>query len=103
MAAKQADVYKRLNATFSAEELASMNTMVAVWRKDKLKAPDPYSDPTPAHSIADVRRELAKEEERSLSGRQRLVHEMSASAVIYRGLELEEQRYVDASLTFQES
>lgn len=55
MAVKQADTYNRLNSTFTPSELASMNAMVEAWRKDKLKVPDPYSDPTPARSIADVR------------------------------------------------
>lgn len=93
MSAKQADVFNQLNSTFTSSEISSMNAMVIAWQKDKLKEPDPYSDPTPAHSLADVRRELAKEEESRLEGSQ-IVHETPASGVIFKGLELEEQRYV---------
>ena len=89
MASRQGAIFKNLNATFTPDEIASMNAMVEAWTKDKLNAPDPYTDDTPTHSLADVRRELAREEEEQLRTRQ-AVHEMSASIFINKGLDLED-------------
>ena len=91
MASKQAAIFKNLNATFSPDEIAFMKAMVEAWRKDKLNAPDPYTDDTPTQSLADVRRELAKEEEQQLRTRP-AVHEFSASIFINKGLELEDSK-----------
>lgn len=91
MAAKQTTIFESLSATFTSDEIASMYAMVEAWKLDKLNAPDPYTDTTPTQSLADVRRELAKEEEEQLRSRS-TVHETPVSVFISKGLELEDSK-----------
>lgn len=83
--------------------------MVDTWNDDPKNAPDPYEEPelgTIKHAfllydfelfsagttVADVRRELNKEEAEELSRGELPLHQTSASQFLQTGLDLEEQQ-----------
>lgn len=85
--------------------------MVRVWNDDPKKSPNPYEEPisgahfyfvyklSPAHGIihsgttlADVKRELNKEEDEEMKNGVLPLHQMSSVQFLTIGLEIEEQQ-----------
>ncbi|KAH8112018.1 hypothetical protein DFH11DRAFT_1512109, partial [Phellopilus nigrolimitatus] len=86
--------FEELSATFEPAVIAEWSAMVDVWQSDPLHAPDPYADPDTHVSLADLRKELAKEEEAALADGAPTFDDLTASTFLVKGIELEELRYV---------
>ncbi|KAH8102763.1 hypothetical protein DFH11DRAFT_1735402 [Phellopilus nigrolimitatus] len=89
MYAKHQKKFIELSETFEPGVLAAWNAMVDIWQKDPLHAPDPYADPDTHVSLADLRKELAKEEASYTDGTL-TVDDLTASTFLVKGLELED-------------
>ncbi|KAH8110267.1 hypothetical protein DFH11DRAFT_1547578 [Phellopilus nigrolimitatus] len=89
MHAKHRAKFNELSQTFEVGVVATWSTMVDIWQKDPLHAPDPYADPDTHVSLADLRKELAKEEAAVTNGAL-TVDDLTASTFLVKGLELEE-------------
>ncbi|KAH8111697.1 hypothetical protein DFH11DRAFT_1512691 [Phellopilus nigrolimitatus] len=97
MYAKHRANFIELSGTFEPDVIASWTRMVDVWQQDPLNAPDPYADPDTHVSLADLRKELAKEEAAVTDGAL-TVDDLTASTFLVKGFELEELQYVPRSL-----
>lgn len=104
--------------TFSEDNIARWTEMVRVWNDSPKTAPNPYEEPVlgmsssifiiqlsksdiialTGTSLADVKRELNKEEDEELKNGVLPLHQMSAAQFLATGLELEEQQYVKTFL-----
>ncbi|KAH8115645.1 hypothetical protein DFH11DRAFT_1507356, partial [Phellopilus nigrolimitatus] len=83
---------EELSATFEPAVVAKWKAMVDVWQADPIHAPDPYADPDTYTSLADLRKELAKEEEAALANGAPTADDFTASSFLVKGLEHEELR-----------
>ncbi|KAH8113739.1 hypothetical protein DFH11DRAFT_1509928, partial [Phellopilus nigrolimitatus] len=91
MAAKQRKNFEELSATFEPGVVATWSAMVEAWQADH-NAPDPYAEPDSHVSLADLRCELAKEEEIAVAEGDPVVDDLTTSTFLVKGLELEELR-----------
>ncbi|KAH8108919.1 hypothetical protein DFH11DRAFT_1516183, partial [Phellopilus nigrolimitatus] len=83
--------HDNFTATFGSSDIYEWQKMVDAWQDGPHNQPNPYADPPVEQSTAKVRLELAKEESSITQSEGSLAHEMSPSALIVRGLELEDQ------------
>ncbi|TDL13645.1 hypothetical protein BD410DRAFT_735067, partial [Rickenella mellea] len=91
--AKHRALFEEFKATFEQELTAKWDGMIAEWSNDNRK-PDPYSEKDNLTTLADVRLELAKEDTVRIREGQLGRHNVTPSAFLYVGMELEEQQRV---------
>lgn len=109
---KHVKAFEDFSTSFSTEKLAEWGAMVEAWQEEPGVTADPYAEPvsstlTPcprcmglvtnpplvtAESTADVRAALAREEAQASVGGAPMMHEMTASAFLHHGMELEDQQ-----------
>ena len=107
---EQRDAHTEFSATFTAEQISRWSKMLEEWNKDPNKA-DPFQEPEGSESCdflhvvlmtssssavtaAEVRRDLAQEEERELALGVMPLHEVSLSQFLVNGMELEDAQWV---------
>ncbi|TDL13469.1 hypothetical protein BD410DRAFT_846920 [Rickenella mellea] len=89
--AKHRVLFQEFRSTFSEDLIQQWDGMIAAWNLDNTK-PDPYSETENVTTLADVRLELAKEDAVRLEDGQLARHNVTPSAFLYMGLDLEEQQ-----------
>ncbi|KLO04000.1 hypothetical protein SCHPADRAFT_948091 [Schizopora paradoxa] len=86
--------HDKFSATFSIALVAKWAQIVDEWSADPMNKDlvDPFQEPPPDITMADVRRDLIAEEERDVREGQVPVHSTSASQFLVHGLNLEDQQ-----------
>ncbi|KAI0054692.1 hypothetical protein BV25DRAFT_1873293 [Artomyces pyxidatus] len=95
---EQKGVYEEMKETVPVLVAEKWDAMVLAYRKSD-SAPNPYVEPVPTTTLADVRIDLADEEAKEAQSGQVSMHEMTASVFLSVGMELEElQRGILATI-----
>ncbi|KLO06045.1 hypothetical protein SCHPADRAFT_806026, partial [Schizopora paradoxa] len=99
-AARQAQaqraIHDQMSSSFPPSAVADWGSMVDAWAANPFdeSLPNPFEEPEPNVTVADVRRELNVEEEAELARGVVPEHAVSASKCILTGLQLEDQQFV---------
>lgn len=94
MARSQREAHTEFSKTFSAEAVAKWSEQVDQWCADpsNTQIENPFEEPTPTITMADIRRELNAEEAEDLARGTVPAHAISASQYMVAGLHLEDQQ-----------
>ncbi|KLO04642.1 hypothetical protein SCHPADRAFT_840402, partial [Schizopora paradoxa] len=88
---KHHDLFIEFSSTFPKKVVEEWSAMVDTWVADQTK-PDPYAEPVVETTMNDIRLQLAKEDDADKARSRTVPHELSPSAFLFNGLQLEEQQ-----------
>ncbi|KAK7687212.1 hypothetical protein QCA50_009717 [Cerrena zonata] len=92
MAQKHQQIFEQYNATFPSAQTQKWSEHIEKWNQDHTIKPDPYEDIEVYTSMKEIRLKLAQEDTEDMRSGAAISHEVTASAFLHLGIELEEQQ-----------